>query len=192
MLNQIQPACTDTPFYTSVLTSVQSEVETIARNLYFRVRTRVSVTLDDLIQEGMIGAWQAATRYDASKVKDSGSFTGYCMKRARGAIIDYIKKHQPAISLEAYLEVETEKGMMQRELVDEPTRPVYSSWSEREPILDALAKLTSTERLAVMSFFQIEDAHGGLMLRENTGVKASSYYNAKARAIKKLARMIQQ
>ncbi|WP_320823772.1 RNA polymerase sigma factor FliA [Reinekea sp.] len=62
-------------------------VKRIAHHLLARLPD--SVQLDDLVQSGMIGLFEAATNYDASK---GASFETYAGIRIRGSMLDEIRK----------------------------------------------------------------------------------------------------
>ncbi|KAA0876627.1 RNA polymerase sigma factor FliA [Nitrincola tapanii] len=62
-------------------------VKRIAQHLMARLPA--SVTLDDLLQSGMIGLLEAARKYDPSK---GASFETYAGIRIRGAIIDEVRR----------------------------------------------------------------------------------------------------
>ena len=49
---------------------------------------KTSEDIDDLIQEGMLGAWQASLKYNGTH----GTLAGWCSLRARGAMIDYLRR----------------------------------------------------------------------------------------------------
>lgn len=62
-------------------------VKRIAYHLMARMPS--SVQLDDLIQSGMIGLLEAATKYDASR---GASFDTYASIRIRGAMVDELRR----------------------------------------------------------------------------------------------------
>lgn len=49
--------------------------------------TPASVEYDDLVQEGLIAAWQAGKRWDGR-----GDMLGWIDRRVRGAMMDYVRK----------------------------------------------------------------------------------------------------
>lgn len=176
----------------SFLARLQPEIEMLARNLYYRVK--MSIALEDVIQEGMIGAWRAAQRYDPTKVVDERSFVGYCIKRARGAMCDYLTKlnRTPAASLDEHLEVDTADGSMRREIADTPVPYHQASLAQRRRILAALRQLSTNERLVIMAHFRIDDAKSGhsslpMDLRAQMNMSEAVYYKIRARALRKLA-----
>ena len=65
----------------------QSLVKRIANHL--AARMPASVQIDDLVQSGMIGLLEAASKYDASKGASFETFAGI---RIRGAMLDEIRK----------------------------------------------------------------------------------------------------
>lgn len=178
-----------TMFYHAILARIQDEIKYVAKDLYFKTRMHLSISMDDLVQEGMIGAWQACTRYDESKIKNESSVTGYCMQRAKGAMQDYIKWHRRRYeserSLEAHLEVKTEKGTICQDVADKLATHAQTSPLTRESIQHALNDLTAKERAAIMAAFQLEDG-------ETREVFSSmgSYSNARTRGIKKLRTLL--
>lgn len=70
-----------------VVTRHASLVKRIAHHLLMRMPS--SVQLDDLMQSGMIGLLEAASKYDVSK---GASFETYAGIRIRGAMLDEIRK----------------------------------------------------------------------------------------------------
>jgi DNA-directed RNA polymerase specialized sigma24 family protein len=176
------------------LAEMQPYIERAARSLYFRSRDVVSVDLADLEQVGMIAAWQATQRYDASKVIDANSFTGYCVKFARGAMLAELRGLDTAISLDSYLEIPTQNGAIRRELPDKPTPYRQALPSERRRILAALRQLPQFERLAVMATYRIADRSGHVpsidgscrLLRRSKW----AFYKARERGMQKLASLL--
>lgn len=167
--------------------SVLGRIEIQAKNVYFDVRSVISVSLEDLIQEGMIGAWTASMRYDESKVKDEESVYAYCMLRARGAMLDFInRKCKPEDSLEAYLEVKTEIGLMQREIEDKHIECTGTSPHKREALLTAISKISPQQRKVILASFNIEDEQGNITTREDTRASQHQYDSARNRGLKKL------
>jgi RNA polymerase sigma factor (sigma-70 family) len=177
---------------THFITGLQPAIEQIARNLYYRVR--VSVALDDLVQEGHIAAWQAAQRYDAAKIKDESSFTGYCMLRARGAMLNYLDMlhKSSAISLDEYLQSETSDGStMQRDIADTPQPHRRASRAQRHMVLTALRTLTCKERLVIMAHYRIDSSNGYSPtpddIQRDLHLSKQAYYGTRTRGLRKLA-----
>lgn len=75
------------PNYESLIEQYGVLVKRIAHHLLARLPD--SVHLDDLIQSGMIGLFEAATNYDQSK---GASFETYAGIRIRGSMLDEIRK----------------------------------------------------------------------------------------------------
>lgn len=179
----------------SFLASLQPQIEQMARSLYYTVK--ISVAFEDLVQEGIIAAWQATRRYDASKVVNERSVIGYCMKRVRGAMLDHVTKlnRTPAISLDEYLEADTDGGSCYREIEARPVEHRQASLSERRRILAALHKLTEKERSVILAYFRIDDSKGQCPSRDDVQARLNlsdhAYCNARARAIKRLATLLQ-
>jgi RNA polymerase sigma factor (sigma-70 family) len=175
-----------------LLATLQPEIERQARALYYRVFS-VSVDIQDLTQEGMIGAWTAAEKYDASKIKDARSFRGYCLKRARGAMLNYLRQlfDRPAISLEDWQEVDTGDSTRYREIEDRPAPARKTSRAMRRRMLAAMRLLTEKERAVVMSAYMIDDNRGRCStpgdIRARLQLTESAYYHARKSALKHLA-----
>jgi len=66
--------------------SITIRVRAIARSIARRAPGEV----DDLIQEGMLAAWLASKRFNGT-----GTLGGWCSVRARGAMLDYLRKIDP-------------------------------------------------------------------------------------------------
>ena len=175
-----------TLFYNSILSRIQGNIEAQARTLYFKISNTISISLDDLIQEGMIGAWKGSMNYDESKVTNEHSLYAYCMKYAKGAMLMFIKKQKPDLSLEAYLEVETERGLVQREIEDKPVKSAETPEHKRQAVLAALSTISPRRRVVIMAAFQIEDEHGNITTREDIGISDKLWYDAKMMGLKKL------
>ena len=62
----------------------------IALQLIRRRRLPASVTLEELEQAGMVGAWQAAERFDGR-----GTLAGFASIRIRGAMLDWLAQTHP-------------------------------------------------------------------------------------------------
>jgi len=54
-----------------------------------RAYPHVSITKDDLFQEGVIGFLEAKSRYDKTK---NDYFWGYAFRRVKGSMLDYVRK----------------------------------------------------------------------------------------------------
>ena len=65
-------------------TDIQSCVHNIARSM----ARKTSEDVEDLTQEGMLGAWLASLKYNGTH----GTLAGWCSLRARGAMIDYLRR----------------------------------------------------------------------------------------------------
>lgn len=64
--------------------TIQRCVQNIARSM----ARKTSEDVDDLTQEGMLGAWLAVPKWDGVR----GTLAGWCSLRARGAMIDYLRR----------------------------------------------------------------------------------------------------
>jgi RNA polymerase sigma factor (sigma-70 family) len=181
-----------TLFYHSILARIQGDIETTARKLYLDTRMAISVSVDDLVQEGMIGAWQACQRYDESKVKSEKSINGYCMKYAKYAMLQWIENHKSEISLEGYLEAETERGLTQRDIEDRPVKCAETPEHKRTFVLTALSTISPMRRIVLMSSFQIEDAQGNITAKEDTGLTARQFEDARYHGLKRLRTLLKR
>ena len=175
-----------TLFYNAILSRIQGNIEAQARTLYFKARDVISISLEDLIQEGMIGAWIASTRYDESKVKDEGSIDGYCMKYAKYAMLQHIQKQRPDLSLEAYLEGSINGDTVYREIEDKPVKVAETPEHKRTFVLTALSNISPRRRIVIMSAFQIEDENGKVTTKEEIGISDHAWEEAKYMGLKKL------
>ena len=77
----------ESPNYDELIQQYASLVKRIAHHLMARLPA--SVQLDDLIQSGMIGLFEAAKNYDSSK---GAGFETYAGIRIRGAMLDEVRK----------------------------------------------------------------------------------------------------
>ncbi len=59
------------------------------RNIAISVARKTGEDVDDLTQEGLIAAWQAASRWGGV----CGSLEGWCSIRAKWAMIDYLRNN---------------------------------------------------------------------------------------------------
>jgi RNA polymerase sigma factor (sigma-70 family) len=175
-----------TLFYNSILSRIQGKIEAQARTLYFRTRNALSVSLDDLIQEGMIGAWKGSMNYDESKVTNEHSLDAYCMKYAKGAMLQHIQKQKPELSLEEHLEVETERGLVQRDIEDKPVKSAETPEHKRQFVMNALSTISPRRRIVIMAAFQIEDEQGKVTTKEDIGISDKLWYDAKMMGLRKL------
>lgn len=62
-----------------------------AVKLVRRLGLPANIALDDLVQAGMVGAWQAIERFDGR-----GTLAGFAAQRIRGAMLDYLRQEHPA------------------------------------------------------------------------------------------------
>ncbi len=65
--------------------AITDRVQNIARSM----SRRAPAESEDLLQEGMLGAWLAMRRFDGR-----GTLVGWCAIRAEGAMIDYLRTHE--------------------------------------------------------------------------------------------------
>jgi len=65
-------------------TAIQRCVQNIARSM----ARKTSEDVDDLTQEGMLGAWLASLKYNGTH----GTLAGWCSLRAKGAMLDYLRR----------------------------------------------------------------------------------------------------
>jgi DNA-directed RNA polymerase sigma subunit (sigma70/sigma32) len=179
-----------TLFFESILACIQDDIERPARDLYFSTRVVISVSIEDLIQEGMIGAWIASTRYDESKVTNKHSLNAYCKTYAKYAMLRHIEKHKPDLSLEAYLEGSREGDTVNLDIQDNPVKSVETPPHKRNVVLDALNCISPRRKIVIMAAFQIEDEQGMVTMKEDIGISNRIYDDAKAEALKKLRTII--
>ncbi len=67
--------------------AITDRVHAIAR----AISRRAPEEAEDLLQEGLLGAWQAIPRYNGRV----GTLAGWCSLRARGAMHDYLRRVDP-------------------------------------------------------------------------------------------------
>lgn len=179
-------------FYDSILSRIQGNIEVQATNLYTRVRNTISISIDDLIQEGMIGAWKGSMNYDESKVANENSLNAYCMKWARGEMLYFIEKHKRELSLEAYLEVQTERGIVQRDIEDKSVKVSETPEHKRQFVITALKKIGAKQRIAIMAAFKIEDEQGNIATEGNINMSYMQYRSNKSMGLRKLRTIYSQ
>jgi RNA polymerase sigma factor (sigma-70 family) len=163
----------------------------IAWSLCQQLYTVNSIAPDDLMQEARIAVWQMTKRYNSSM--GLGGFRHATLKRARGAMLDYISKmnRTPAQSLHEFLEFD-ESPDEEREIAAPPTSSRKTSLSMRRYVLAAIrrAKLTKQEHLAIMAYFAIDNANGHCSMPDDVmrrlRMSRTALANAKLRALKKL------
>lgn len=63
---------------------------TIAHKLVRRLGLPASVQIDELVQAGMVGAWQAIQRFDGR-----GKLEGFASIRIQGAMLDWLRQEHP-------------------------------------------------------------------------------------------------
>jgi DNA-directed RNA polymerase specialized sigma24 family protein len=176
----------------ALLESVRPAVAVLARRFYYRVSHVLSVELDDLIQEGMIDAWQASLRVDPAYTYEQAR--SYCIRAAFGAIIDAIKREDrsKAGSLEAYLAPRVGEDTPVRELVDQPGGCVASSLALRRSVLSLLRNcLTERQMLAVMAEYGIDMPQTGKVFTRDQvtarlGIGAGGYRALRSRGLRNL------
>lgn len=173
------------------LASLRPQIERIAASIYYGRYYSISIALDDLIQVGLIGAWRCTQKYDASKMKRDKSLLAYCLRRARGEMINHVKTQfrTPAQSLDAYLAPDTDTGYTHQ--IADTAQSAPTSNVKRRRILAALRKLTTRERTVIMAAYGIDGTNGKSPLPEELSVSESAYYSARTRATRKLAHILQ-
>ena len=150
----------------------------------------------DLEQEALITILETPGKFDASKATHEQSLHSYAMIRARGAMLNYVKRQLKGdvTSLEDYLEIDTASGSIQRDIAEVPVQKRFTPYRERRRILAAMRKLTTRQRLAVMSFYRIEDARGNVSepsnVKQRLHLSNENYISAKAAATKKLQTLL--
>lgn len=176
----------------ALLEAVRPVVAALARRFYYRVSFCLSVELDDLEQEGMIGAWQATLRLDpAYSYEQARSF---CIRSAWGAIMSAIRREDrlKAGSLEAYLAPRDGEDGPGRELADDPGDQVLPSLAVRRSVLGMLRScLTEKQMQAAMAAFCIDAPKTGKgmtrdQVQKRLGISQSGYYSLRSRALHSL------
>ena len=168
------------------LSELQPAIARAARALYYRVRDVVTLDLADLEQEGMIAAWRAALRYDASKVVNEHSFAAYCKKTARGAMLMYLREQHPTLSIDA--EFETQDGGTMRRELEATHAPTHADITDPR-ILAGVRQLSGIERLVILAYFCIPDEFGNVP--SWSGIPRSTCSHVKIRGLRKLASFLQ-
>ncbi len=176
------------------LESLRPEIERTAYALYFHHGAKPCLDAQDIIQEGMIAAWRATNKYDASKVVDERSFRGYCMKRARGAMLNCLAREgrDTAISLDDYTTNGSDNTpLLCHEIADTGRPRRQATITERRRILAALRTLSPKERCVVMAYYRIDGRNGYSPslcdIQRRLRMTNSTMYGIRARALKKLA-----
>jgi hypothetical protein len=108
------------------------------------------------------------------------------MSYAKGAMLQYIKKHKPDLSLEEYLEGSIEGDTVHWEIEDRPVKCAETPEHKREAVLAALSRISPRRRIVIMAAFQIEDAQGKVTTKEDIGISDKLWYEARAMGLKKL------
>lgn len=175
----------------ALLESWRSQIEAMARRLAAKV-PYVSISVDDLAQEGLIGAWQAGLRYEG---RGKCSLEAFCILRARGAMLTFLKSHKLSTSLEGFLEMDMGDHMMTREIASPPPQHRLASLSVRRRILAALRHLSERERQALLAYYRIEDSRGRVPDREEVcarlGITKKAFIESRFRGLKKLRKILE-
>ncbi len=168
------------------------EIVRIAKDIYYRVQVHLSISQDDLIQEGLVACWQALRRHDIRKGTHDKALRAYCLIRIRGAIIDFIRKEArtPVQSLDAYLEIDTPDGTHTRELPDIPPVRKFAAAAQRKRLLAAIHTLTTNEKLAILSAYGMHDYFNRFYTPEEVKSRMRAPSDAKHRALRKLASIL--
>lgn len=181
-----------TGLYPENIQALSQDIEHIAR--YFVGRTTYTqVDVQDLAQEGMIGAWEASQRLDHSR--SASEQKSYCLRGARNNMVNYLNqlRKQTTLdeSLEAYLHDE-ETGI-ERCIEDVPPPQTHKVQHNKKcQVNQLLATLPAKHRLVVMSAYQIQ-AHRGTVPSKSHVCRVykltpTQYQDTKRRAIAMLYR----
>ena len=146
------------------LVSLQPKIESVARGMYGEVKSMVSVSIDDLAQEGLIRVWKSLSGCYEIEAVNEQEFQYMCIKRARWAMVDYIHglRKQHAWSLDQYLTVEGDETTLLGELAEPLPESVGGIHVDRHDLLEVLEQLPRHERLLVFAMYQMEDENGVL------------------------------
>jgi RNA polymerase sigma factor (sigma-70 family) len=155
----VQPTpCTSLELYLTggmretFMNELQPDVAAMAKNIASRVRLHVTIDVDDLTQEGMLAAWRALNRADATKLHTHRSLVVYCIKAARGAMFDHLSTYHRALSLDTYL--------VEHDIEETPHAHNVTSLATRRRILAAMRALTERQRAVCMCAYRIETRNG--------------------------------
>lgn len=189
----LQPLMQSLADVDSFLESLRPEISRIAYGL-LATGLHQKVEQADLEQEGLIGAWQCVQRFDAEKTTCEGAFKGYCIKRARGAMIDYIRSHYRTGG--DALSVDDEMWLMVPAQAEPVTK--VTPMSERRRINAALNKLTRLQRLAIKGeygFCRDVVCHGGPYMTRQAVQRyfknRDAFESARKRGVRRLATYLQ-
>jgi len=184
---------------TALIESLLPVIKGMAYNLHFAVSYALSVSIDDLVQEGMIKVWKCIQQYDASKTANEISFRKYCLIYAKGGMHSYIRSlsRRHAISLDELLgRHKLDKNVHNK--VTPLTVNTSSNSSSLEDnykrIQEAISHLNTREKLVVMAYYRIEGEEQMSETMEEAivrlGCSLKSLHATKSRALKKLAKIL--
>lgn len=190
----LQPLMQSLADVDSFLDGLRPEINRIAYGL-LASGLHSKVAREDLEQEGLIGAWQCTQRFTVENTPSPEAFKSYCLKRARGAMVDYIRSHYrhggdtQSMDDEQWLTVPAQAEQAAK------VTPVR----ERRRINTALNKLTRLERLAIKAEFGFcQNVVGQGACPDMTPQTVQRYFKnrkayagARRRAIHQLATLLQ-
>lgn len=145
-MSAVEPARADVE---AQLRAMQSLCRGTAVKLVRRLGLPTNIELDDLVQAGMVGAWQAAERFDGR-----GSLPGFAAQRIRGAMLDYLRQEHPAgrggpeIHLVSLDDTSDDGHSLMPDLVDEDADPAEQV-ERRQSAQQRLRSLTEDHRSVV-------------------------------------------
>jgi hypothetical protein len=84
------------------------------------------------------------------------------------------------------LEAETERGLAQRDIEDKPVKCAETPEHKRTFVLTALSTISPMRRTVLMSSFQIEDEQGNITAKEDTGLTARQFEDARYHGLRRL------
>lgn len=111
-----------------------------ALRYYEKFYLNAIISLDDMIQEGMLGLMDAISRYDPDR---DATFKAYANTRISGAIIDYIRREFPYLALTHPIgeDVEDTKPSPERQTVN------LTNMESRVLVRDILSKIDDVDKL---------------------------------------------
>ncbi|MBX3634042.1 MAG: sigma-70 family RNA polymerase sigma factor [Rubrivivax sp.] len=113
----------------SRLLELQPLCRAIAVKLMRRLSLPANIVLDELVQAGMVGAWQAVERFDGR-----GTLAGFAAQRIRGAMIDFVRQEHPAGRNGPpvqFVDVDDDEQALQLRAADDPAAEVQRDQAAR-------------------------------------------------------------
>lgn len=181
----LQPLMQEMADTDAYLEALQPDIARIASSLLYTTFTR-GIERDDLVQEGLIGAWEATQHLDTSR--SHYEQRAYCLRAARNKMCSYLTKFTKTVG--DSIDLEPEQWLTVPAVAEAPAPATFTR--KRKNVLSMLRNLPRRERLVIMAHYGMVSTGNRICitrqaLQTRHNLTNRDYNNIKYRALKKLS-----